>query len=127
MLICMNMYQEHLMDHYRHPRNRGVIERPHFISEEQNPSCGDSVSMSGLLENDNLITVCFTGAGCVISQAAASMLTERVIGLSLTDILQLQPDYMRALIQIPLGPTRLKCALLALEALQSGLNQLKRV
>ncbi len=119
----MNLYQDVLIDHYRNPRNRGVLDHPDFKSGENNPSCGDSVSMSGRVKDDRLIAVSFEGAGCVISQAAASMLTEKVIGERLEDIMKLNAAFMRNLVGIELGPTRVRCALLALEALQKGIQE----
>lgn len=118
----MNLYQQELMDHYHHPRNRGVVAHAHFSSSALNPSCGDSVAYQGTLNPDGAIAeIGFTGAGCVISQAAASMLSERVKGLLRHDVMKLDKDAMLALVGIPLGPTRLRCALLALEALQQGM------
>ena len=119
----MNLYQDVLIDHYRNPRNRGVIEHPDFRSGEDNPSCGDSVSMYGRVEDGRLIVVSFEGTGCVISQAAASMLTEKVVGQRLDAIMKLDAAFMRNLVGIELGPTRVRCALLALEALQKGIQE----
>lgn len=119
----MNLYQDVLTDHYRNPRNRGVLEHPDFTSGEDNPSCGDSVSMYGRVKDGRLIEVSFQGTGCVISQAAASLLTQAVLGKSLDDIMKLDAAFMRTLVGIELGPTRVRCALLALEALQKGIRE----
>lgn len=119
----MNLYQDVLIDHYRNPRNRGILDHPDFKSGEDNPSCGDSVSMYGRVEHGELIAVSFEGKGCVISQAAASMLTQAVLGKKLTQIMSLDAAFMRQLVGIELGPTRVRCALLALEALQKGIQE----
>lgn len=119
----MNLYQDVLIDHYRNPRNRGVLDHADFKSGENNPSCGDSVSMYGRVEDGILIAIGFEGFGCVISQAAASLLTEQVVGKSVQDIMKLDAAFMRALVGIELGPTRVRCALLALEALQRGIKE----
>lgn len=119
----MTLYQDILIDHYRSPRNRGALEHPDFTSGEDNPSCGDSVSMYGRVKDGILTEVSFEGKGCVISQAAASMLTEKVKGKSLTEIMTLDAAFMRNLVGIELGPTRVRCALLALEALHKGIQE----
>lgn len=119
----MNLYQDVLIDHYRNPRNKGVITHPSFQSGEDNPSCGDSVNMYGRVEKGVLIEISFQGTGCVISQAAASMLTQKVVGMHLHEIMKLDADFMRHLVGIQLGPTRVRCALLALEALQKGVQE----
>jgi nitrogen fixation NifU-like protein len=117
----INFYNEILMDHYRHPRHRGDVENPHFSSQVLNPSCGDSLSFAGKIKSEKLIAIKFKGTGCVISQAAASLLSEQVINQSVEKIMHLTKDDILALIGIALGPTRLRCGLLALEALQQGL------
>lgn len=110
-----------LMDHYRRPRNRGVLETADFTSGRFNPSCGDSVSLQGYVDNGVLETLVFEGFGCVISQATASMLTEFAEGKTLKALEKLTKDDILEMIHIPLGPTRLKCALLALQALHRGI------
>ena len=119
----MNLYQDVLLDHYRNPRNRGALAHPDFQSGEDNPSCGDSINMYGRVENGRLVAVSFEGIGCVISQAAASLLTLEVIGKELHEIMKLDADFMRKLVGIELGPTRVRCALLALGALHKGIKE----
>ncbi len=117
------LYQEQLLDHYKHPRNRGIIEAPDFSSGVFNPSCGDQVSIQGRI-GDGIITEClFEGKGCVISLAAASMLTELVTGKTVKSTLLLSKEAMLALLNIELGPTRMRCALLAWEALGNALRE----
>lgn len=120
------MYQEELMDHAKYPRNKKAIVNPDFSTEELNPSCGDKIHMEGTITHNNIINnIGFDGSGCVISQATASMLTEQCTGKSIDDILALNKDFVLELIKIPLGPNRLKCALLPLNVLQSGLRSYK--
>ena len=119
----MILYQDVLIDHYRNPRNRGALEHPDITSGEDNPSCGDSVSMYGRVKDDVLIDVSFEGKGCVISQAAASMVTQKVKNQTLSEIMKLDAAFMRKFVGIELGPTRVRCALLALEALQKGIQE----
>lgn len=118
----MDIYQIHIMDHYRNPRNKGVCPAATFSSDVLNPSCGDAVTITGSVENNTITCVRFEGHGCVISQAAASMLTEKVQGQTAQEVLQLTSADMIQLIGISLGPTRARCALLALEALQKGIK-----
>lgn len=117
------LYQQELMDHYRFPRNRGTLENPTFCHDELNPSCGDKITMAGVVKEGVLVEVKFTGTGCVISQAAASMLTEEVLKMSVADIQHLSGTLMKELVGVPLGPTRFKCALLSLQVLQEGLRR----
>jgi len=117
----MNLYQEELMDHYRNPRHRGVLPAADFSSAEHNPSCGDSVSFQGSISAGVISSVAFEGKGCVISQGAASMLADFCKQKSVAEVVALDKAFVISLIGIPLGPTRLKCALLPLQALQQGL------
>lgn len=115
------LYRQELLDHYRHPRNYGILEDPHTSSELLNPSCGDQILISLAVKDGRLSQVRFQGKGCVISQAAASMLTERILHQELSALEGLSKDDMLTLVAIPLGPTRLRCALLSLEALHQAI------
>jgi len=117
----MDLYHAILMDHYRHPRNRGRIENPDFTSGMHNPSCGDSICVEGRIVHDRLVQVAFEGAGCVISQAAASMFLSHSQGKDIVEIMRFDADTMVALVAIPLGPIRIKCALLAFDAMRAGI------
>lgn len=121
----MNLYKEALTDHYRNPRNRGVLEGANFASELHNPSCGDSVSWQGIIQENRVISIAFQGKGCVISQGASSMLSQAILGKSADEILKLDAPFMLSLIGLELGPTRVRCALLPLEALQQGIKSCK--
>lgn len=121
----LNLYQEALMDHYRNPRNRGLIKDADFSSGRYNPACGDAVSMAGIIQGGRVKDCSFEGKGCVISQATASMLTQKAAGMALSDIQLLNADAILKLIGMRLGPTRLKCALLPLEALKEGVSSYK--
>ncbi len=118
----MDLYKETLMDYYRNPRNRGTLEHPMFNSRTYAPTCGDIISMQGVIRDCKLVNVMFDGRGCVISQATASMLSEKVLGMTIEDVLDLNADDILALIGIELGLTRLKCALLPLQVLQDGVS-----
>lgn len=121
-----NFYQEILMDHYRNPRNNGVIDQCDFRSEQRNSSCGDEVLFTGIITDKTLHSLLFTGKGCVISQATASLLSEYAKNKSIDAILALDKDDLTAMIGMQLGPVRLLCGLLSLTALQNGINDYKK-
>lgn len=122
----MNLYRERLMDHYRHPRNKGRLENPDFTSGQFNPSCGDSITLDARVQDGTIKEISFEGKGCVISQATASLLTELAKGKTLVELLHLDETAMLELVGMQLGPTRLKCALLPLEALQEGIKNYQK-
>ncbi len=113
------LYQERLLDHYTHPRHTTELTRIDRSSGVFNPSCGDAVNIDITQEGDVITHARFTAQGCVISCATASLLLETIVGKTIHEIQQLDTEYMKALVGIPLGPTRLRCALLALEALHN--------
>jgi nitrogen fixation NifU-like protein len=117
----MNLYKEALTDHYRNPRNRGTLRGSNFASESHNPSCGDSIAWQGHIGAGTVNSVAFEGKGCVISQGAASMLSEVVMSKTCQNVIALDTTFMLSLIGLELGPTRVRCALLPLEALQQGI------
>lgn len=113
----MNIYQDIILDHYQHPRNFGILDGGGATSLE-NPSCGDSITMQIKITDNCIEDIAFTGKGCAISQASASMLTEFVKGKSLQEVDALSKDDILKLIGVDLSPARLKCALLGLQTLQ---------
>ena len=119
------MYQEELMDHYRNPRNKGSLDKPDFVAADLNPSCGDKVIFEGSIAGNNLKSLSFDGHGCILSQATASMLTEKCSGEKLSDVLKLSKDDVLRMVGIPLGPNRIKCVMLPLLVLHEGIKSLK--
>jgi nitrogen fixation NifU-like protein len=116
-----DFYRENILDHYRHPRNKGRLEHPTHSHEEQNPLCGDVIRIDLHVTDDNVIDqVGFEGQGCAISQAAASMLTEMIQGKTLDEVKQLGKEDILEALGIEVGPVRLKCALLSLKVLKAG-------
>ncbi|MBM4422827.1 MAG: SUF system NifU family Fe-S cluster assembly protein [Chloroflexi bacterium] len=116
-----DMYREVILDHYKHPRNYGKLEPADISYEDDNPLCGDRIRIDIRLdENDRVKEAAFSGKGCAISQASASMLTEEILGKSLDEIKQIGKEQILELLGIELGPTRLKCALLSLKVLKAG-------
>jgi nitrogen fixation protein NifU and related proteins len=118
----MQLYKEELLDHYRFPRHKGKLIQPDVTSGQHNPSCGDHISFEAKLTNGMIMDIAFDGSGCVISQATASMIAQLVKNKSIQYVIALTTADILALIGMDLGPTRLKCALLSLYALQEGLR-----
>lgn len=121
-----NLYQELLLDHYAHPRNGGELVDPAVISHQYNPACGDVVSMTGHVRDDVLTDVKFKAAGCVITVASASLLSELILAQPLDLLASFDKELLLSRVGIPLGPTRLKCALLPLYALKDGITEYKK-
>ncbi|MSU76367.1 SUF system NifU family Fe-S cluster assembly protein [Patescibacteria group bacterium] len=119
----MNLYREHIMDHYKNPRNRGTLPNADMTIEESNPVCGDKLKLMYKLDGDRVNEVKFEGEGCAISLAAASMLTEMIEGKTLEELKAIRDEDMLKQIGVPLSPTRVKCGLLALSGLRKGLKQ----
>lgn len=113
-------YREYILDHYKNPRNFGRIEDPDISHEEVNPLCGDVVGMDIKLEAGEIAEVKFHGRGCAISQASASLLTERIKGMSLANAKQVDKKDVLDELGIEISAARLKCALLPLKVLKAG-------
>lgn len=113
-------YREFILDHFRNPRNYGRLEGADISHEEHNPLCGDVVGLDFKLEDGTIADVRFHGRGCAISQASASLLTERLKGLRLEDAREISRDEVLEELGIQISPARLKCALLPLRALKVG-------
>ena len=126
-----DIYTDQIMEHYRAPCNRGVLAAPDASYEDQNPLCGDTIridlaydpplAQDAAPEQRRIAAIRFSGAGCAISQAAASMLTEMVAGRSVAEVRTLSKEDVLEELGITLSPTRLKCALLALKVLKAAL------
>jgi len=116
-----SVYSEIILDYYRHPRNKGTLDHPHIKAKDSNPLCGDIIEMQLELDgNDSVKDVRFNGQGCAISQASASMLTELVKGKTLDDVRNISKEEILSLIGGQLSAVRLKCALLSLKVLKTG-------
>lgn len=116
------IYQEIILDHYRNPRNQGVLKVPTHEATGNNPTCGDKLSMQLSVKNDIIEEVKFTGSGCAISQASASILTEYLSGKSVKEASTMKKEAVFELLGIELSLTRQKCALLSLDTFQKALN-----
>jgi nitrogen fixation NifU-like protein len=114
------LYREYILDHYRNPRNFGRLEKPDISHEEDNPLCGDVIGLDFKLEDGRIADVRFHGRGCAISQASASLLTERLKGMSLDEAKRIGREDVLGELGIEISPARLKCALLSLKVLKAG-------
>lgn len=115
------IYQEHVMDHYEDPFHRGACPNPTHRHEDDNPLCGDVVSIELSVDPDErVVDAWFQGDGCCISQASASMLVERIQGMTLEEIRKFSAEEMLSLFGARLTPNRQKCCLLSWRVLQTA-------
>ncbi|RDZ54124.1 SUF system NifU family Fe-S cluster assembly protein [Haloferax sp. Atlit-4N] len=120
--IGSDMYRQQIMDHYKNPRNHGRLESPTFTHAGENPSCGDTITMDVQLADDGetIERVAFSGDGCAISQASASMLTQRLPGTTLSELAEMDTDDITEMLGVDISPMRIKCAVLARQVAQDG-------
>lgn len=117
-----DIYREIILDYYRNPRNYGKIDNPDISKRDSNPLCGDELEMHINLQDNKVSDVKFTGKGCAISQASASMLTELIMGKDFEYVKKLTKEDILENLGLPdLGPARIKCALLSLKVLKYGI------
>lgn len=124
--MAYDMYQEIILQHYRNPKNFGTLVEPDAVGAESNPLCGDHIELQLKLDPGRELVedVRFSGDGCAISVASASLLTQRVKGLSVAETRRLSRDDVLKLVGIPLSPVRVKCALTGFTALGRALQTL---
>ena len=116
----MDLYREEILDHYKHPRHFGHLDDPNLVFHDSNPFCGDEITLELKIEDGRVADVAFTGHGCAISRAAASMMSEEIIGKPLDELRGWQKEDIVDLLGIEVGPVRIKCALLPLKALKAA-------
>lgn len=118
-----DLYRDYILEHYRAPHNFGTLEHPDASYEGYNPLCGDRITMTLAIDDAGTLTdVAFTGRGCAISQASASLLTDRIKGKPLAEIAGIGRADVLDELGIEISPARLKCALLSLDTLQKALD-----
>jgi len=115
------MYQQELMEHFKMSPYRGEISSPDYAAQDDNPSCGDRISITFSIVNNLINDMKFSGSGCVISQASASILAEYLVGKPLTVLREMEERDILGLIKISLGPTRMRCATLSISVAKSAL------
>ena len=136
------LYRELILDHYRHPRNKGTLNHATSKAEGFNPLCGDEINVEVELEGDIIKDVAFSGRGCSISQASGSMMTDAIKGRKIEDAIALLGDFKRMMTEpevepaedlgdleafqgVAKFPVRVKCATLAWHVLEDGLEEAK--
>jgi nitrogen fixation NifU-like protein len=121
-----DLYRDFILEHYRAPHNFGTLEHADASYEGYNPLCGDRITMMLSIDEADgaeVVTgVAFTGRGCAISQASASLLTDRIKGKPLSEVARLGRVDVLDELGIEISPARLKCALLSLDTLQKALD-----
>ena len=134
------LYQEMILDHYRRPRNKGTLENADASVEMKNPLCGDEIGLQVAFDGDSITDLKFSGRGCSISQASASMMTQLVKGKRREEIESIRTQFrdlmlgvsqgdekklgsLRSLSGVARFPARVKCALLAWNALENALAE----
>ncbi len=120
------LYRDIILEHWKCPQNFGVLEGADIDVEEDNPYCGDRIRLTVKLKKGQVAEVAFSGEGCAISQASASLFTEEVKGKSVVDLQKLAAQDVLDLLGITLTPTRTKCALLIYSTFKKGLKVLKK-
>jgi nitrogen fixation NifU-like protein len=118
-----DLYRDYILEHYRRPHNFGVLEEPTAKYEGANPLCGDRITLMLGIRDGRVAEVAFTGRGCAISQASASLLTDEIKGKPVDEVARLTSADLLDLIGIEISPARLKCALLSLDTLEHALAE----
>ena len=120
------LYSETLLDHFRHPRNYGSLDAPDISNEQFNPLCGDRIRLELKLQQAIVNEVRFKGDACAICTAAASLLTELVLGKDLAQLADIPDERLISALESEIQPARLQCALLPLQALREGVRKYNR-
>lgn len=115
-----SLYREIILEHWSHPQNYGVIKNSDINVEDNNPLCGDEIRITGKLKDGHLVKVAFTGDGCAISKASASIFTEKIKGMAIEEIKKITPEEVLEEVGISLTPARMKCALLVYNTLKQS-------
>ncbi len=120
--MSLGLYTENILDLYKNPRNKGILKNPTHEFFKNNPLCGDEVALQFIVEDGKVTNIKFNGVGCAISMASASMLTDKIKNLTMTEIKKITKDDILDMLHIPISLARLKCALLPLDVLRGALE-----
>ena len=114
------LYRDNILDHYKHPRNFGELDPRDLEWHDHNPLCGDELGVHMRIEDGRVAELRFHGQGCAISQAAASIASEELVGMEVDEVPRLSADWILELLGIDISPTRRKCALLSLKVMRGA-------
>lgn len=122
----MDIYRQLILDHYKNPRNFGHLSKPDIRVEEGNVTCGDRIVIELKVDKKTkkIVEISFSGEGCAISRASASLLTEKVKSFTFGQVMKITTQDILRMLGTPLTPSRVKCAILSLEVLQKGISSL---
>jgi len=115
------LYREIILEHWENPQNHGVLKNADIDVTELNPLCGDSMRLTLKMEKGRVKEILFSGEGCAISQASASLFTEEIKEKSIDEIQKITSEEVLSLLGIQLTPARTKCALLVFTTLKKGM------
>jgi nitrogen fixation NifU-like protein len=117
-----DLYRDFILEHYKRPRNFGELEPHDLEAFDHNPLCGDEMGVHIRVDAGRIADLRFHGHGCAISQAAASIASEELMGMSLEEVSELDADWVLELLGIPISATRRKCALLNLKVVRGAVT-----
>lgn len=115
-----DLYRDNILDHYKNPRNFGELDSHDLEFHDHNPLCGDELGVHIQVEDGKIADLRFHGRGCAISQAAASISSEGLIGMPVEEVSDLSAEWVIDQLGIDISPTRRKCALLSLKVMRGA-------
>jgi len=124
----MDLYRQEILDHFKHPHHFGHIPKHDVAVTLFNSACGDKITMEMKFDKkkETIVDICFSGEGCAVSIASASMLTDRMVGMDIKDARDINSACVLKSFGSTLTPSRVKCALLPLEALHKCILEQKK-
>ena len=120
--IPLSMYREHILELYKSPSNFGILKNATHKNTAYNSICGDEITVQLFIKNNKIINTKFSGSGCVLSMVASSLLTDKLKGMKMGSVMKLEKKDILKLLKIPIISSRIKCALLPLEATKKALK-----